>query len=184
MLVGIDEVGRGCWAGPVVAGAVMFGRRVVPGMKDSKQLTRAQRETLDLEIRAKALAYGIGWATPAEIDEFGMTQAVRLAMQRALDEIAKPYREVVIDGRLNYLIENTKTRSLTKADGILSCVGAASIIAKVARDRFMAEAAQQFPGYLFEKHVGYGTPEHQAALRSLGICELHRRSFRPIAALL
>lgn len=184
MLVGIDEVGRGCWAGPVAAGAVILRQRhKLAGLKDSKQLTRQQREQLDVRIRAEALAWGIGWAEPAEIDQFGLTGAVRLAMERALAAITAPYDEVVVDGSLNFLAHNPKARALTKADGFLSCVSAASIIAKVARDRFMAEAAARFPHYAFERHVGYGTAEHRAALEANGICELHRRSFKPVQAL-
>lgn len=184
MLIGVDEVGRGCWAGPVVAGAVMFGRRTLPGIKDSKRLTREQRDELDRQIRSVALACGIGWSTPAEIDQFGLTKAVSLAMQRAVSEITKPYKEIVIDGNYNHLKDNPRARTMIKADGILSCVGAASIIAKVARDNFMMQAAQEYPGYFFESHVGYGTPAHQLALANLGVSELHRRRFKPIAQML
>lgn len=184
MLIGVDEVGRGCWAGPVVAGAVMFGRRTLPGIKDSKRLTREQREDLDRQIREVAIACGVGWATPAEVDQHGLTKAVSLAMQRAVAEITIPYKEIVIDGNYNHLKDNPKARTMVKADGVLSCVGAASIIAKVARDNFMAKAAEEYPGYFFEKHVGYGTPAHQAALNELGVSELHRRRFKPIAQML
>jgi len=184
MLIGVDEVGRGCWAGPVVAGAVMLGRRYLPGIKDSKRLTREQREELDLQIRSIAVAVGVGWALPEEVDEFGLTRATGLAMQRAVAEITKPYKEIVIDGNLNHFKDNPKARTMVKADGILACVGAASIVAKVARDNYMVKAAQEFPGYAFEKHVGYGTPAHQKALLELGISKLHRKRFKPIADLL
>lgn len=184
MLIGVDEVGRGCWAGPVVAGAVMFGRRSLPGIKDSKRLTREQRQDLDVQIRKAAVACAVGWATPQEVDQYGLTKAVSLAMQRAVAEITKPYREIVIDGNHNHLKDNPKARTMVKADGILSCVGAASIVAKVARDNFMIQAAQDYPGYLFESNVGYGTPDHQAGLRKLGVSELHRRRFKPIAQFL
>jgi ribonuclease HII len=183
MLVGIDEVGRGCWAGPVVAGAVAL-RKPIAGVKDSKQLTRQQREILGVQIRAEALAFGIGWAAPEEIDNLGMTAAITLAMERALVEIGAVYSEVVIDGAYNFLRSNPKARCLTKADLFMPAVSAASIIAKVARDRFMADASAQFPGYGFEKHVGYGTAVHNLALQKLGVCELHRRSFAPIRQVL
>lgn len=184
MLVGIDEVGRGCWAGPVVAGAVALGRGTVPpGLKDSKKLTKAQRDKLDILIRSTARACGIGWASPQEVDEFGLTQAVRLAMERALAQISIPFTEVIIDGRLNFLNKDPRVRTLTKADGYISCVSAASIIAKVARDNYMIAAAEQYPGYAFENHVGYGTPEHQTALQTYGRCNLHRKSFKPVALL-
>lgn len=184
MLIGVDEVGRGCWAGPVVAGAVMFGRRSLPGIKDSKRLTREQRAELDVQIRSIALAVGVGWTLPEEVDEFGLTRATGLAMQRAVAEITRPYKEIVIDGNFNHLKGNPKVRTMVKADGVLACVGAASIIAKVARDNFMIKAAQDFPGYAFENHVGYGTPQHQEALAKLGISQLHRRRFKPVAEFL
>jgi ribonuclease HII len=150
------------------------------GVKDSKQLTREQREVFDVQIRAKAVAFGIGWAAPQEIDELGMTTAIRLAMERAVAEIRAAYTEIVIDGAYNFLRANPKARCLTKADLFMPAVSAASIIAKVARDRFMAEAGQRFPGYGFDRHVGYGTAIHALALEKLGVCELHRRSFAPI----
>jgi ribonuclease HII len=185
MLVGIDEVGRGCWAGPVTAGAVILKpRHTLAELKDSKQLTRLQREQLAVQIRAQAVAFGIGWADPAEVDTHGLTMAVRLAMERALAAITLPYREIVIDGSFNFLKGNPKARALVKADGFLSCVSAASILAKVARDQFMRDIAGQFPGYGFENHVGYGVRAHEAALRELGVCKLHRRSFKPVQALL
>jgi ribonuclease HII len=180
MIVGIDEVGRGCWAGPVMAGAVIL-RRPIVGVKDSKQLTKLQRERFDAQIRIEAVAFGLGHADPTEIDELGMTAAIRLAMERALAQITVTYKEVVIDGALNFLKENPKTRALTKADLFIPAVSAASVIAKVARD--MAQIAARFPGYGFDVHVGYGTAVHAAALQELGPCELHRRSFKPIQAL-
>jgi ribonuclease HII len=182
MLVGIDEVGRGCWAGPLVAGAVIL-RRPMPGLRDSKQLTKLKREQLDLIIRKSALAFGLGWALPEEIDALGMTAAHTLAMERALSEIKVPYNEIVIDGRINFLKNNPKARCLTKADLFMPAVSAASIIAKVARDRYMTQMAQRFPVYGFETHVGYGTAVHQQALKLHGLCDLHRRSFKPIQAL-
>ena len=179
--MGIDEVGRGCWAGPVVAGAVIL-RRPIPGVKDSKQLTKLQRERFDAQIRVEAAAFGLGHADPAEIDRLGMTAALRLAMERALAQIQVAYEEIVIDGALNFLSDNPKARSLVKADLFIQAVSAASVIAKVARDKYMADIAAKFPGYGFDAHVGYGTAVHAAALQQLGPCELHRRSFKPIQA--
>jgi ribonuclease HII len=183
MLVGIDEVGRGCWAGPLVAGAVLLAHPI-PGLKDSKKLSKTQRERLDATIRVEAIAWGLGWVTPKEVDSLGLTLAVKIAMQRALDQITADYDEVIIDGNLNFLSENPKTRALIKADDQIPAVSAASIVAKVARDQFMAESAKTYPGYGFEAHVGYGTAAHLAALQTLGICELHRLSFKPIAQLI
>jgi len=179
--VGIDEVGRGCWAGPVVAGAVLLARPI-KGLKDSKLLTKLARERLDAEIRVQAVAFGIGWTKPAEIDEWGLTEAVRVAMQRAFAAITAPYERIVIDGNHNFFADVPRSECLIGADNLVPAVSAASIIAKVARDRFMADMAARFPGYSFEKHVGYGTAAHRAALKLQGVCELHRRSFKPIQA--
>jgi ribonuclease HII len=181
--VGIDEVGRGCWAGPLVAGAVLL-KVPIRGLKDSKKLTRLQREKLDVIIRKKALAIGLGWVTSAELDSIGLTEAVRLAMRRALAEITCAYEEIIIDGNYNFLADVAGTRTLIKADDLIPAVSAASIVAKVARDNFMRGIAPDFPEYQFETHVGYGTATHRAALKRHGVCELHRRSFEPIKLLL
>lgn len=183
MILGVDEVGRGCLAGPLVAGAVVL-RRPIPGLKDSKKLTRVQRERLDVVIRSEALAVGLGWATPFEVDEHGLTAAVRLAMRRAVEQITAVYEEIIIDGNYNFLREHAMSRCIIKADDSVPAVSAASIVAKVARDAYMRQAAVKHPGYWFEKHVGYSTAEHLTALNRLGICELHRRSFAPVKALL
>jgi ribonuclease HII len=183
MIIGVDEVGRGCMAGPVVAGAVLLDKRI-RGLKDSKKLTRPERERLDVIIRKKAVAYGIGWASHQEIDKFGLTQAVRLAMQRAVAAITADYEEVIIDGNYNFLQETPRSRCIIKADDSVPAVSAASIIAKVARDNYMTEMATQYPGYKFESHVGYCTAAHRQALLELGLCDLHRRSFAPVRAML
>lgn len=179
MIVGIDEVGRGCLAGPLVAGAVVL-ERPVRGLRDSKKLTRLQREALDVKIRAKALAIGLGWVPPRELDAVGLTQAVRLAMERAIAAIGVPYERIVIDGNYNFLAGFPQSETLIGADDLVPEVSAASIVAKVARDHFMYDAAMQYPGYGFDTHVGYGTVAHITALQTQGICELHRRSFRPV----
>lgn len=181
MTVGIDEVGRGCWAGPVVAGAVLL-HSPIQGLRDSKKLTRLARERLDAEIRLRALAYGIGWVEPAEVDAWGLTEAVRVAMHRAFEAITGPYERIVIDGNHNFFADVPKSEAVIAADNIVPAVSAASIIAKVARDRFMADMSLQHPGYGFEKHVGYGTAAHRAAMKLQGLCDLHRRSFKPVQA--
>lgn len=181
MIVGIDEVGRGCWAGPLVAGAVLLGESI-PGLKDSKKLSKKQREQLDAEIKVSAVAFGIGWVTALEVDQLGLTAAVGLAMQRAMDGIAGDYEQIIIDGNINYFSDNPKAQAVVAADNTVPAVSAASIIAKVARDRYMAEISLKFPGFGFEKHVGYGTAAHHAAIKLNGITELHRRSFKPIQA--
>ncbi|HEY5806028.1 MAG TPA: ribonuclease HII [Candidatus Saccharimonadales bacterium] len=181
MIVGIDEVGRGCWAGPVVAGAVLLDVTIV-GLKDSKKLSKLQRKRLDAEIRTSALGFGLGWVSAKEVDRIGLTAAVRLAMELALAEIKMPYEQIIVDGNLNFFAGNPKSSAVVGADNLVPAVSAASIVAKVARDRFMADAATRFPGYGFEKHVGYGTAAHRMAIYANGLTELHRRSFRPIQA--
>ncbi len=183
IIVGMDEVGRGCWAGPAAAGAVIL-KQAIPGVKDSKLLSRLRRAELDGIIRRQALAVGIGWAQVAEINELGLTAALKLAFARALAEITVQYDEIVIDGNYNFLTGIEKTRTLIDADALIPAVSAASIVAKVARDNYMMRLAEQYPGYSFERHVGYGTKEHQQALAKQGICALHRTNFRPIQAVM
>jgi ribonuclease HII len=181
--VGIDEVGRGCWAGPVVAGAVILSQPI-SGLKDSKLLSKKQREKLAGIIEKDALAIGLGWVEPAEIDRIGLTGAVRLAMQRALEQIKPNYDEIIIDGHFNFLSENPKARAVVRADNSVSAVSAASIVAKVARDKYMAGLTGQYANYGFEKHVGYGTALHLEKLKLHGVSDLHRLSFKPVAALI
>jgi ribonuclease HII len=181
--VGVDEVGRGCWAGPLVAGAVVL-REPISGLKDSKKLTKKRRELLAAQIHEQALAVGLGWVKPAELDEIGLTAAVRLAMERALEQITVRYDELIIDGNLNFFPENPRARAVIKADDSVPAVSAASIVAKVARDNYMAEVAAEYPDYGFERHVGYGTALHLERLQLHGVSKLHRVSFKPVLALL
>ncbi len=187
MIVGIDEVGRGCWAGPLVAGAVLLPDRFeLPEdaawrLGDSKVLTKRQRIAAADGLQALGAPVGLGWVDAREIDDLGLTKAVSLAMQRALDAIVGPYDEVIIDGAYNFLPHITLARTVIRADSTVPAVGAASIVAKVARDTWMeTEAARLFPGYGFERHVGYGTLEHRQALERLGPCDLHRHSYKPV----
>ncbi len=180
--VGIDEVGRGCWAGPVVAGAVIL-KKPIKGLKDSKKLTKQQREVFALQIHAEAQAIGLGWVAASDVDELGLTEAVRLAMQRALEQITTEYGEIIIDGNLNFFPENPKARAVIKADDSVPAVSAASIVAKVARDNYMADIAGEYPDYGFPSHVGYGTALHLERLKLHGISDLHRLSFKPVKAL-
>ena len=181
--VGIDEVGRGCWAGPVVAGAVILDNNI-DGLTDSKLLSKKQREKLDKDIRANISAIGIGWVEPAIVDLIGINKAVGLAMHRALEMISVEYDEIIIDGNINYLESNPKSRAIIKADYSVPSVSAASIIAKVARDDYMAELVEKYPDYGFEKHVGYGTALHVEKLKKHGVTDEHRLSYKPIKALL
>lgn len=183
LIVGMDEVGRGCWAGPLVAGAVIL-KRPINGLKDSKQLSKKQRARLAAEIELQALAIGLGWVSPGEIDDKGLTAAVGLAMQRALAKITLEYDEIIIDGSLNFLSENPKAKTIIKADATVPCVSAASIVSKVARDNYMRDIIRQYPDYGFDRHVGYGTALHLARLKLYGVSKLHRRSFKPVQALI
>lgn len=180
-VAGIDEVGRGCWAGPLVAAAVLLAKPV-NGLMDSKLLSKAQRAALSKDVYEHGVV-GIGWVWPKEIDNIGLTEATTQAMQLALRAIQEPYDEIIIDGNFNYLSDYPKAKALIKADQLVPAVSAASIVAKVARDTYMAEQHQSFPGYGFDKHVGYGTKLHADMLKLHGLCELHRLSFKPIQVL-
>jgi ribonuclease HII len=182
---GLDEVGRGCWAGPLVAAAVVLSDGIhISGLNDSKKLSRSQREKLALDIQAAALSIGIGWVWPEAIDEGGITKAVKSAMEQAFTQLTIPGDEIIVDGNINYLASNPLARAVIKADGSVAAVSAASIIAKVARDQYMHEIAVSYPEYGFEQHVGYGTKLHIAALAAHGVTPIHRRSYKPIQALL
>lgn len=177
-IVGIDEVGRGSIAGPLVAAAVIINQPL-DGLKDSKQLSRLQRENYSTQILKLADAYGIGWVSSAYVDQFGLSKAIRLAMSKAICQIKLPYDEVIIDGSINYLKNIKGCRAVIKADGFMAPVMAASVIAKVARDKYMIKMAKRYPGYMFESHVGYGTREHLKIVAELGLTKIHRRSFAP-----
>jgi ribonuclease HII len=174
---GIDEVGRGCLAGPLVAGAVILPASWNKALKDSKLLTAQKREELNIFILEKSLASGIGWVSNIEIDELGLTEAVRRAYMRALVDMNTGFSEVVIDGNYNYLDEFGIAQTMIKADQKVSCVAAASIIAKVARDKYMSEQSLLYPEYDFNSNVGYGTKRHREALADNGLSALHRKSF-------
>lgn len=185
MIVGIDEVGRGCLAGPLLAAAVEFDDHVdIVGLKDSKKLSKIQREKLVPEIEALARQFGIGWVWPEEINKIGLTESVRLAMQRAIDNLAITDQKIIIDGNYNYLGHINGSNCLIKADDLVQQVAAASVLAKVARDKYMYDISIKYPGYFFEKNVGYGTKQHMSAIKDLGITPIHRKSFSPIKELL
>ena len=190
MILGIDEVGRGPWAGPLVVGAVILGGAEIEGLDDSKKLTKKRRETLDEVIRQQAAAWALGWVSAGELDDVGMSQALRLATRRAVAQIQVQYRgkkvafdEIIIDGTVNFLADTALEQYVTvmaKADGLIPSVSAASIIAKVARDQFMAEQDAVYPGYGFASNAGYGVARHRAAIERLGVTPLHRLSFAPL----
>lgn len=183
MILGIDEVGRGPWAGPLVVGAVVLGGVVIDGLTDSKKLSKKQRARLDIEIREKAAGIGLGWVSANEIDEIGLSQALALATKRAVEQVVTSYSEIVIDGIVNFLSGTNKEQYVTtikKADLLVPSVSAASIVAKVARDNYMILQDEIYPGYGFKRHVGYGTATHRAAIHKLGVTPLHRLSVAPL----
>ena len=191
-ILGIDEVGRGPLAGPLVVGAVILPEEKpewVLELRDSKKLSAKKREKLCEMILAGALATGLGWVYPSELDEVGISEALRLATKQAVKSVQGlhvSFSQIVIDGKVNFLKGTALEKlvsTMPKADDLIKEVSAASIIAKVARDRYMVELAEKYPEYGFEKHVGYGTAKHMAAIREFGVTPEHRKSFEPIRSM-
>ena len=176
-LCGVDEAGRGPLAGPVCAAAVILPRGlVIEGLNDSKKLSGKKRESLYDEIVEKAVAYGIAFASVEEIEEKNILEATFLAMNRAIEKLAVRPALALIDGNRDKGI-TVPARCVIGGDGKCADIAAASILAKVTRDRYMLQLAQQYPQYGFEKHKGYGTAAHYAAIREYGPCPVHRMSF-------
>ena len=185
LMAGVDEVGRGPLAGPVVAAAVILDeRRVIRGLNDSKMLTAPTRERLSIEIRKKALCVSIGHATVDEIDRINILQATFLAMRRALQAMAEQPDIVLIDGDRLPPELGCRAETIVGGDARSYSIAAASIFAKVTRDRYMCRLAESFPGYGWETNVGYKSPAHLAGLKRLGPTPHHRRSFAPVRACL
>ena len=184
LMAGVDEAGRGPLAGPVVAAAVILDElNPIKGLADSKKLTALRREALYDEIRAKALCCSIALATAEEIDSLNILQATMLAMKRAVEGLRLKPHKVLVDGnRLPTLI--ILAEAIVKGDALVPSISAASILAKVYRDRWCAEFHLEYPQYGFADHKGYGTAAHLAALRLHGACPQHRRSFAPVAEVL
>ena len=188
-ILGIDEVGRGPLAGPRGVGAVILPEEKsewVEDLRDSKKMSAKKREKLSAVILAEAPATGLGWVSPFEIDEVGISEALRLATTRAVKSVQRlhvPFSQIVIDGKVNFLKDTMLSDFVSvmpKADDLVKEVSAASIIAKVARDKYMISLAEKNPEYGFNKHVGYGTAKHMAAISKFGITPEHRKSFEPI----
>ena len=181
---GVDEAGRGPLAGPVYAAAVILDpARPVAGLADSKTLTPRQRETLALEVRLRAVAWAVASASVEEIDTLNILQASLLAMRRAVEQLAVTPQQVLVDG-LHRPRLTIPVRAIVRGDATVAEIAAASIIAKVARDTEMLELHQQHPQYGFDRHKGYPTSAHLAALRKHGVSAVHRRSFAPVRSLL
>jgi ribonuclease HII len=176
ILLGLDEVGRGSLAGPLCSAAVIL-KSPIKGLKDSKLLSRAKREKLFDEIIANSDYIGIGYADALFIDKYGLTKANQHAMEQSLTAISIKYDRLIIDGNFNYLKQIPKAVAIIKADQKYGCVSAASIIAKVTRDRIMFQYDKQYPGYNFISNVGYPTKEHYRAIEKLGVTPIHRLSF-------
>jgi len=177
---GVDEPGRGPWAGPVCAGAVILKPRRVPkGLNDSKKLSAKVREELELEIKDKAIAWGVGFASVEEIATLNILHATGLAMRRAVEAMQVQPVHALVDGNYAFPLP-CPVKTVVKGDAISCSIAAASILAKVARDRLMRELDGLYPGYGFASHKGYRAPIHARALLDLGPCEIHRMGWGPV----
>ena len=184
LIAGVDEAGRGPLAGPVVAAAVILDDlNPISGLADSKKLTPLRREQLFDEIRAKALCCSIAQASVEEIDQLNILQATMLAMRRAVEGLRLKPAKVLVDGNCLPVLD-VLAEAIVRGDSLVPAISAASILAKVHRDRWCVEYHQQFPQYGFAAHKGYGTVEHMAALREHGACPQHRKTFSPVADVL
>jgi ribonuclease HII len=184
LIAGVDEAGRGPLAGPVVAAAVILDTsRPITGIDDSKRLPEYRREQLSMEIKDRALAWSIGRVDHAEIDRINILQASLLAMKLAIEGLSLIPEHVLVDGNKCPAVPY-RTDAIIGGDRTVTAISAASILAKVARDREMVELDKVYPGYGFARHKGYPTRDHIKALESLGICAIHRRSFAPVQRLL
>jgi ribonuclease HII len=177
---GIDEAGRGPWAGPVCAAAVILRPRAVPeGVDDSKKVPAARRAVLEIEIKARAVAWGVGFASVEEICALNILQATGLAMRRAITAMATAPVFALVDG--NYAFDlPCPVKTVVGGDGVSASIAAASILAKTARDRLMTQMDEAYPGYGFAGHKGYGAPVHIEALERLGPCAIHRMTWAPV----
>jgi len=184
-MIGVDEVGRGCWAGPLLVVAAKAYDDLPTGLKDSKLLSKQRREKI-VNLLSICCNFGEGWVKATEIDKYGLSKALTLGASRALKNMeAQRDDEIVLDGKFNYLPKKYKrTRAIIGSDNLIPIVSAASIYAKVARDKYMVELAKKHPAYNFDNHVGYGTKAHMLALKEFGALKyVHRHSYLPIANL-
>ena len=184
LVCGVDEAGRGPWAGPVSAAAVILHPRKVPkGLNDSKKLSHKQRETLEIEIKATAVSWAVGFASVAEIAELNILHAAGLAMHRAVAALSVAPSIALVDGNYRFRLP-CEVKTVVKGDSLSCSIAAASILAKTARDRIMVEMDGLYPGYGFAQHKGYHAEVHVDALRRLGPCPEHRMSWAPIRMVL
>ncbi|WP_291536452.1 ribonuclease HII [Brevundimonas sp.] len=184
LVCGVDEAGRGPWAGPVSAAAVILNPDDLPaGIDDSKALTEKRRAALEPEIKTRAVAWGVGFASVEEIEDLNILHATGLAMCRAIEALAVQPVAALVDGAYRFKLP-CEIQTVVGGDGLSLSIAAASILAKTARDRLMIDLDAQYPGYGFAAHKGYNAPIHQHALKTLGPCPAHRRGWSPIKALL
>lgn len=184
LICGVDEAGRGPLAGPVTAAAVILDpARPIEGLRDSKKLSEAQRDTLALEIKEKALAWSIAECSEAEIDELNILQATMLAMRRAVEGLKVQPSLALIDGN-RCPVMSVRSEAIVKGDDKVPAISAASILAKTARDHMLAQLHQQYPQYALDQHKGYPTALHLERLREFGVSPIHRKSYGPVKALL
>lgn len=177
IICGVDEAGRGCLCGPVYAAAIILPDGYnSPYLNDSKKLSPKRREQMFEELTSVAVSYSVAFATIEEIEQINILNAAMLAMKRAVDGLDTPPDIALIDGNISRGFE-CKTRTVVKGDSISPSIAAASILAKVSRDRYITEISEKYPQYAFEKHKGYATRVHTDAIRKYGPCELHRPSF-------
>jgi ribonuclease HII len=177
---GVDEAGRGPWAGPVSAGAVILNpKKPIKGLDDSKKLSAKTREALEIEIKAKAVAWSVGFASVQEIASLNILHATGLAMRRAVEGLSVQPRYALVDGNYRFDLP-CEVKTVVGGDAKSKSIAAASILAKVARDRLMVEMDGLYPGYGFASHKGYHAPVHAEALLLLGPCEIHRMSWGPV----
>ncbi len=189
-IAGVDEAGRGPWAGPVTAACVVIHSKhqVIPSVRDSKKMTAIQREKAYLEICKKSSAFGIGVATEKEIDNLGIQKGVRLAMLRSLENLKENFgievNLVLVDGGKTLRLYKYRSRRIPKGGLFHYSISSASILAKVTRDKIMKKLAKKYPHYYFARNVGYGTRAHQEALKKHGVSPIHRKSYAPIKRML
>jgi len=183
LILGIDEVGRGSLAGPVVVGAVVL-EHPIEGLRDSKQLSKNKRLVLTDIIHNQAKYYSLGWVSPRKIDEVGIIKSLSMASELAIKRLNFSVDKIIIDGNINFLSDYANTYTLIKGDSLVKEISAASIIAKTARDNFMISQSFSYPVYGFETNVGYGTKKHLAAIKQFGGSKIHRMTFEPIKSYL
>jgi ribonuclease HII len=188
LVAGLDEAGRGAWAGPVFAATVVLPpepgiENFLSGVRDSKQMSPAQRQHWAGEIQFNALAWGIGWAEAVEIDQIGILPATRLAMARAVEQLGEIPQYLLVDGNFKLPELPLPQQALIKGDRRSLSIAAASVLAKTVRDSLLTYYEADYPGYGFARHKGYGTALHRSTLQNLGPCPIHRRSFAPLRCL-